>query len=209
MWMGGKNEGGGEMGFIQHCCQLAQLQGQRGLLWLQIPLAQANQTSGGRWSPPPTWGTASGWNKVPWECGQSPESEHSTGGCPCLSLPFAAGEHQAVVSLSLGCLVSPACPLFPPSPGGHWRSVLAAAGPGQCGQMSSVSVGGELSVGITADGCSSMRLSAHILVPAGTGWGLWSPAWPGGPSTVVSNTVGCAPLTDDSPRALSWLLWAG
>lgn len=149
------------MGIIQHCCQLAQLQGQRGLPWPQVPLAQTNRTAGGHWSPPPTWGTAGGWSEVPWECGQSPESEHSTGGCHCLSLPFTAGEHQAVVSPSLGSLVSPACPLSPPSPGGHWRSVPAAAGPGQRGQMSSVSVGGELSVGITADGYSSVRLSAH------------------------------------------------
>lgn len=175
------------MGFSQHRCQLgplAQLQGLRGLPWPPVPLAQAGLTLGGCWSLLPTWGTAGHWTEVPGgNVGRAPRVRVPQGDVPAHPFPLLQ------VNIRLWCLRAAglpsvtACPPFPPSPGGHWRSVPAAAGPRQCGQMSSVSTGGELSVGITADGCSSVRCSAHE--PCAS-WGPWSPAWPGGPSRVVS-----------------------
>lgn len=168
----------GKIGMMGKWGSSSRAAGPRGLPWPPVPLAQADFTPGGFWSPLPTLGTAG----VKWEGGQSSQGESSTGGCPCLSLPFAAGEHQAVVSLW-----APWCHLHVPlSHQTLERARAGTAGPGQCGQMLSVCTGGQLSVGITGDGCSSVHLSAHISVPAGRAWGLWSPAWPGGPFVVIS-----------------------
>lgn len=124
----------------------------------------------------------------------------------------------------------PGSPIVPGSPGsparppfcraleGHQGSVLAAASPRQRRQMSSVSVGGKLSVGITGDGCSSVRCSAHERCAGWHGLGSLGPAWPGGPSRVVSRLSqlrsccsgwGVPPPAVGSPCAVSWLQWAG
>lgn len=72
---------------------------------------------------------------------------------------------------------------------GHWGSMSAAAGPEQCGQMLSMSVGRRLSVGITGDGaqpCSAVPVNP---VPAGMGWG---PRGAGGLSAWSLGLAGCA-----------------
>lgn len=75
---------------------------------------------------------------------------------------------------------------------------------------------GELSMGITGDGCSSMRLSAHNPCSSWHGLGSLQPclAWGslhGGPTTqlAVLLTLWLWGPTSGSPCPVSWLLWAG
>lgn len=156
-----------------------------------------------------------------WGCGQSPQGERDAGGCPCLSPPFAAGERPAPWS-HVGSLSRRAprghlhVPPFHQALEGHWGSVPAAAGPRHHGQMSSASVGGKLSVGISGDGCLSVRHGAREPCAIWRGLGSLGPclAWgslQGGFPTrrPCCTGRGVPPLAVGSPCAVSQLPWAG